>query len=210
MTSANDVVDTPLIRGDVGRMLKISFLMRRLTILALVFALISGGSALAREKARPSSDPAWSGDPLADLPASRQDRKGLGFASVEGLTGTATSVTGWLELDSKNSVQGFLGIPTTSPFQFSLGGLFHRIVASKGSASFHWGGGLAAGILGAARKTDFALSLIANLGIRYQLQDSPIFVSLDGGPGFSLLNGNSDFSIGAHSGLLGASVIYVF
>jgi hypothetical protein len=173
------------------------------------FAAVFGGSAQARERAKSKAESLQLADPTAALSSYRQDKKGLGFASVEGLTGTATSVTGWLELDSVNSIQAFFGVPTTSPFQFSLGGLYHHNVASKGSASFHVGGGFAAGILGAG-KADFALSLIANMGIRYQLQDAPVFVSLDGGPGFSLVNGNSDFSIGAHSGILGASVVYVF
>jgi len=177
--------------------------------LAVVFGAFEG-SALARERSKSKAEILQSNDAVASLSAYRQDRKGLGFGSVQGLTGTATSVSGWLELDSNNSVQAFFGIPSTSPFQFSLGGLYHHNVASRGSASFHVGGGFAAGLLGAGRNTDFALSLVANAGIRYQLQDSPVFVSLDGGPGFSLLNGNSDFSIGAHSGLLGASVIYVF
>ncbi len=171
--------------------------------------LLAPDLAFARAPAKVSSTPVSTGGSAAGISVAGLARKGLGFASVEGLTGTATSVTGWMELDSSNSVQAFFGIPSTSPFQFSLGRLYHHNVASKGGASFHVGGGFAAGLLGAA-KADFALSLIANMGIRYQLENAPVFVSLDGGPGFSLVDGNSDFSIGAHSGILGASVIYVF
>jgi hypothetical protein len=203
-------LDTVPLAGDLSGMKKSRSWLLVLTVSLVVFSAISMGSAQARERAKSKAEILQTTDATANLSPYRQDRKGLGFASVQGLTGTATSVTGWLELDSINSVQAFFGIPTTSPFQFSLGGLYRHTVASKGSASFHVGGGFAAGILGTGRKTDFSLSLVANAGIRYQLQDSPVFVSLDGGPGFSLLNGTSNFSIGALSGLLGASVIYVF
>jgi hypothetical protein len=140
-------------------------------------------------------------------------RYGLGYSAATSLTGSATSVTGLIELRGGNMIQGYLSVPSTSPFEFTVGANFKHTIAESQNAGFHIGGGAILGTLagGAKGGSAFALGLDGIAGIHFSLAGaSHVQIHLDGGPCLNIIDGNSNFSIGALSGLLGASVIYMF
>ncbi|MCM2324426.1 MAG: hypothetical protein NDJ90_14300 [Oligoflexia bacterium] len=159
--------------------------------------------------------------PVATTVAQEQDfgyatssaKFGLGVASASQLTGAQSSLTGVMELDPNTTIQALLSMPSTSPFEFSLGGLFKYTVAGSPNVGFHIGGGLTLGALSNPVTGDsaFALGIAGIGGLHFPLTSSrQVMLHLDGGPAFSLIDGEADFAIGALSGLLGVSVLYMF
>jgi hypothetical protein len=151
-------------------------------------------------------------------------RYGLGLASAYNLTASDAALTGWIGLTPKFGIQPLLSIGSTSPFNFALGALGKYTVAQHGAGGFHLGGGAAFGSLhngntsggllfgnsGGNTKSGFHMSLSALAGIHYEMPNTNIVIHFDGGANFGLVDGNTDFNLGAIGGLLGASVIYVF
>lgn len=136
---------------------------------------------------------------------------GIGYASTLIFTGAASSVTGLIKINETNAIQVFLSIPTTSPFEFTAGGNYKYTVSGGSSAGFHVGGGFTLGSLSVGRGNGFALAVGPTAGIHFALPSvSRVQFHFDGGPVFSTVDGNSNFVLGSHSALLGASIIYMF
>ncbi|MCM2277055.1 MAG: hypothetical protein NDJ89_03150 [Oligoflexia bacterium] len=163
--------------------------------------------------------------------SSSSTKTGLGLASAEAFTGASSSLVALIRFDEKDAIQAYLSLPSTSPFTFSVGGIYkHTVTETPQGAGLHLGGGLslgtfsktgvagidvsdlisAAGGTGIGSSTGFALRLSGVAGLHFPLAvASKVMVHLDGGPTFSLLDGNAGFEIGAHSMLLGVSVVYM-
>ncbi|HAR43505.1 MAG TPA: hypothetical protein DCS07_12875 [Bdellovibrionales bacterium] len=201
-------------------------------IIAIALCLISGPQALSREKARNKAQEAGktasASAETAPATPSEPKRMAVGLASSDQLT-RASSLTGIIELDSKNLIQGYLAIPGSSPLQFSLAGIYKHTVIEQGTAGLHVGGGLAFGIapksaavlvgdavaeaFGGAAGSDSTTAFFVRLGgvggIHLPFPGtSNVMIHLDAGPVLNLQSDANDFNIGAFSGLLGASVVY--
>jgi hypothetical protein len=198
--------------------MKIQNTVRMLSFLAVVFLAGTQASlAQARDKrVVPQTDShAETPSETADFGHSSHKR-GLGFSSINQLSGADTVVTGVLQLNPADLVQVFAGVPQTrGGFQFTLGGLYKHTIIGTQSAGIHLGGGMAVGSLGA-----FAFSLAGVGGIHVAFPGvSQLMLHVDGGPRFSFIDNNgaaaggpskTDLNLGAFSSILGLSVIYMF
>jgi hypothetical protein len=194
----------------------------KLSLVALTLLACFGSSltpAHAKERTKKASALAKVSTLAPDAPSADESRSpaegkprfGLGLASVSGLTQTQTAITGWFELDRKNAFQGFIGFGGTSPVQIMGAALFKHLLAESGNAGFHLGGGFGIGATSAAASTAFGLTVTGVMGVRYSLgENSRTILQFDGGPLFSLVGSSSNFTIGALSANLGASIIYNF
>jgi opacity protein-like surface antigen len=133
-------------------------------------------------------------------------RFGLGLASITTGVGNSTVLTGWIPLKQSMGFQPYLGIPSTAgSFSFITGTAFKVTVAGNSQAAFHLGGNV---LLGSTSNL-FYLGLGGLIGVHYAPAQS-VLLSVDGGPQLSLLDGNANFSMGALSSVLGASLIFLF
>lgn len=154
-----------------------------------------------------------------------ETRYGLGFASAYNLTASSTALTGWIGLTPKFGIQPLLSIGSTSPFNFSVGGIGKYTIAQRGAGGFHLGGGLSVGSIhkgastnsgslfgnsGTASKSGFNMGLAALAGVHYELPNTSLVLHFDGGANFGLADGDTDFNLGTVGSLLGASIIYLF
>ena len=131
---------------------------------------------------------------------------GLGFASVTTGIGNSTMLTGWIPFKPSMGIQAYLGIPTTAgSFNFLAGGAFKATVAGNSQAAIHVGGNLLMGAL----MSNFAVVFGGLAGAHFNIAPSVLF-SVDGGPQLQIVGGTANFSLGAFSSLLGASLIFLF
>lgn len=131
---------------------------------------------------------------------------GLGVASAGDFTGGTSSLTALLKLSGEDAIQFHFTIPSTSPFQITAGGIYKHVIAESQNAALHLGGGAMLGSL----QNDFALSVAGVLGLSFHFSDIPrVQFHLDGGPMVTVLNGDTNFSVGALSSFLGLSVLYM-
>jgi hypothetical protein len=138
-------------------------------------------------------------------------RVGVGFSSLTNFTGAASSAAVLLKLNDKNAIQLLLSVPSASPFQFSVGGQYKATVAQHQNAGFHLGAGLSIGSLAVGGRNVFAVAINPLAGFHLPLiAGDRVELHLDGGPNLTLLDGTADFTIGAHSALLGATLVYLF
>lgn len=137
---------------------------------------------------------------------------GIGYQSQSFASPIDTAVSVYLKLDTKNAIQGFFSVPTTSPFEFMVGGYFKHTLSESQNAGFHVGGGAGLGVLPSATiGTGFAFMLQPIAGVHFNFSDIPhVMFSIDGGPTFSVVDGNANFAIGGISSLLGLSIVYLF
>lgn len=181
-------------------------------------------SSSASPAAAPQVRPAAVAAPQYEVTTHFEPRYGLGFASAYNLTASSTALTGWIGLTPKFGIQPLLSIGSTSPFNFSVGGIGKYTVAQRGAAGFHLGGGLSVGSIhkgttqggilfgnsGIPTKSGFNMGLAALAGVHYELPNTSLVLHFDGGANFGLADGDSDFNLGTVGSLLGASIIYLF
>src|SRR5262245_56775033 len=75
------------------------------------------------------------------------DSRGIGFGiatadSVVGGAAGSTALSSLHLLDTKNTIQTYFGVSSTSPFQFGMGGLYKHTIAGNQENGLHAGGGL--------------------------------------------------------------------
>jgi len=201
----------------------------QLILVITALCLIASPQAVAREKTKTKIQETSKNTVSMEDPAPNTAPKKLavGIASSEQLT-KATAFTGIMELDSKNLIQAYFAVPSSSPFQFSLAGAYKHTLAEHGSAGLHVGGGLGFGITsksaaalignslaeafggtGSSSATDFYVSFAGIGGIHMPFPGtSNVMIHFDAGPVLHIQSGANDFNIGALSGLLGASIVY--
>ncbi len=140
---------------------------------------------------------------------------GVGLTTYAG-----NAFSAWYQLDAANSVQGLFSIATTSPFTFSVGGIYRHTLKGDRHNGFHLGGGVILGttpgtatLVGGTvtTSTNFIANISPTIGVHFTLPhlDSMLF-SLDGGPQFIINGGTFRFQANAYSGLLGLSAHYLF
>ena len=133
-------------------------------------------------------------------------RFGVGLASLSTGAGNETALTGWIPLKQSMGIQPYFAIPaTTGSFNFLAGGAFKKTVHGNSSAALHLGADLLFGSL----NSNFTMIFGGLFGAHFILAPSMI-LAIDGGPQLTFSGGNANFSIGAVSSLLGASLIYFF
>jgi len=147
-----------------------------------------------------------SSSPAAELMEVGKRHYGLGLASMNFGGGSAAMITGWIPYKSSMGFQPYFGIPsTTGGFSFLAGSAFKVTVSGNSQAAFHLGCDLVLGSL----MSKFSVGFGGLLGVHYAPAQGLLF-SIDGGPQFTIFDGATNFSVGALSGLLGASLIYLF
>ncbi len=138
-------------------------------------------------------------------------RFGLGIATTNNIDFGVTSLTGWVDLNNSTGIQMYFTIPQTSPFQIGFAGIIKHTMVENMNIGLHIGGGigLADVPVGGAGKFGFALNGIG--GVHFPFPGaSNTRIDLDAGPSFRVVDGNSNFSVGAVSAALGLSVLYFF
>ncbi|HLE01097.1 MAG TPA: hypothetical protein VJB59_12610 [Bdellovibrionota bacterium] len=206
------------------------------TVFTIVLLSVFSSASIAEARDKKAKIPESAPVTLTDRsesgrPAPR--RMAVGISSSDVVTGSATSLAGILELDSQNLIHGYFSLPSTSPFQFSLAGLYKHNVAGSSSVGLHIGGGLglgstsegvaaanaaaaAAAALGgvaapATSDTAFFFQLMGVAGIHLPFPGvSNMMIHFDAGPALHIQSNLNDFGIGAFGSLLGASVFYYF
>lgn len=145
-------------------------------------------------------------------PAATPTRIGLGLATSEKITGSPTALTAMFDLRGDNWIQTYFSLPSTSPFQFGIAGLFKHTILETMNAGIHIGGGLGIGTLpNGEGGHNFALAIDGVVGVHFAFPGaSALRIDLDAGPSFQIVDGNTNFSIGALSPALGLSVLYFF
>jgi hypothetical protein len=171
--------------------------------------------------AAPKSAPAASSfSPTPTNFSTTSKRVGLGFTTAGPLTsgGNIPGFSGWFELSGADSLQAVFGIGSTDPFQFGLGGYFRHRVAGNENAGFHLGGGLLLGTVGntvtvagvTGSNTDFYIAISPLAGFQFNVPTlSNIFMSVDGGLNFVIVDGNFNLSATSLSPALGLSIHYL-
>ena len=139
----------------------------------------------------------------------------LGFTSVSYALASGTNLVpsafaALLEMSGGNALQFSFSIPGTSPFQMMFGAQYKHTLKSSRGAGFHIGGGLGLGLARVtAASNGFALVINPLVGLHSPLYEgSPVSIHVDGGPAFVLVDGNTDFGVGAGSALLGLTFLY--
>jgi len=131
---------------------------------------------------------------------------GLGFASMSTGVGNSTMLTGWIPFKPSMGIQAYLGVPTTAgSFNFLAGGAFKATIAGNSQAAIHVGGNLLLGALA----SNFTVAFGGLAGAHFTVAPS-VLLSVDGGPQLTIVGGTANFSLGALSSLLGASLIFLF
>ena len=177
----------------------------------IVSLMLAAPVAFARESkssARASSDTIVSHSSQAEA-SSGGTRFGVGYSTLPALGGITGSPVFMLQLNERNLIQVHLFVPTTKPFQFMGGGYYKYSIAERGGAGFHVGGGVLAGSLA----SNFALQgqLVAGIHFAIPGTNNDVVFHFDGGPTLTVAGGGStDFYLGANSGLLGATIAYMF
>ena len=135
----------------------------------------------------------------------------LGFSSDTAVSNNAMpTISLALGLTDKLLLQNYLGLFSTSPFNFAVGSVIKYTVAGNNSKGFHLGGGFGLGLTGAET---FFVNLLGNAGVHFEVVDS-VWLSADGGFAVKILTGalgTTTFSLGGNSSpLFGMSVLYKF
>ncbi len=186
--------------------------------ITFVFALAFAPTNAFADKKKKSHEAAEtaSAPVIAESTSSTVDHAlGLGLTTYAG-----NAFSAWYQLDAANSIQGVFSIENTSPFTFSVGGLYRHTLKGDRHNGFHVGGGAILGTTagtttitatGVSSSTNFVVNITPNLGVHFTLPhlDSMLF-SIDGGPQFIINGGTFTFQANGYSGLLGLSAHYLF
>lgn len=131
---------------------------------------------------------------------------GLGLASIGTIGGTSSMISGWIPLSATAALQPYLGIPsTTGNFNFLAGSALKVNVAGTSAAGFHIGGDVLLGSISG----NFTAIFGGLMGVHFNVAPS-VMIAADGGPQLAISSGSTDFSLGGFSGILGASIMYLF
>lgn len=184
--------------------------MKKLLIKAGITALVLGftpGKTNAAPKYSPPANPSASSTTIPSL-------YGVGLATSARVTGSDTALSPVLMLGDPLIIQGYLSLDSTSPFIFGIGGILKYTMMGTAAAGLHLGGGIGLGtVVSATNPTtnSFFFSALGNIGLHFKIgSDDKILVSFDSGPGIAIANDTTNFTMGAYSNLLGASIHYLF
>jgi hypothetical protein len=141
---------------------------------------------------------------------------GAGVSSITPIAGGGASLSGLLGFTPMDSVQILVAMPgVNGTFRFGVAGLYKRVILGDSASGFHAGGGVGLGTTGS-----FGMGLYGLGGIHHGLSQR-ITLSFDGGATFGIASTTAtapatgtttqaDFSLGAFSSMLGASIHYLF
>lgn len=177
----------------------------------LAFALTLSTAAFAGERHLSSTTAAAGAKPVA-----------VGVSDTTNLTG-GQSVSVMFATD-KDWIHTFLGVNhSQGSFSFGAGGIYKFTVHGNRAMGFHVGPGLAVGTVSVGgssvnvsgstvtveSSTKFGFSILGDVGAHYALFDR-LVLSLDGGPIFSVVDGEFNFMLKPIGEVLGLSVHYLF
>jgi hypothetical protein len=192
-----------------------------IVLLAACFALFNGSAEARTTKRTASNNNAVTTEHLETHQAAEERYSthalsySLGVSSISPAGGGNGALTGFINFTNLDAVQLFLAIPgTTGGFSFGVGGLYKHTLWGNSSHGLHVGGGAGLGTVAG----NFAMNLDAIAGVHYTLPNTTVSFHFDGGAVFSLVSAGgttgggttTNFSIGALSNILGASVVYGF
>lgn len=153
-------------------------------------------------------NPAYSETPLSD------QRIGVGVASASRVTSTSTSLTSWFSLAKNHGVQTYLGLSSTQPVHFGIGGIYQYLLLGSLKTGVHIGGGIGLGNAGLALIAGdfFFVRVLGNAGAHFEFPGLRDFrFGFDAGPVFQIVGPEGfNASLGAFSSVLGLSVMYLF
>jgi len=113
----------------------------------------------------------------------------------------------WVDLSHKLSLQPFLTVASSDPFNFAFGSILRVKVHGNDWSGFHVGGGFDLGTAGATK--EFFLNIFPIAGFAFNVGNN-VGLSFDGGPMFHVTPSPFNFSLGALSTHAGASIHYFF
>jgi len=177
---------------------------------ALLFSTFTYGAEVINSPADVMPSPSASPAPVSVAPSSSANSSGkhfgLGFASVYTAGGDSTMLTAWVPLKRALGIQLYLGVPgTLGGLNFLTGAAFKGTIAGNSVAAIHLGVNL---LLGSINQS-FTMGFGGLVGAHFTVAPSVLF-AVDGGPQIGVNNGKANFSLGALSSLLGASLMYLF
>jgi len=133
---------------------------------------------------------------------------GLGIATAQQVTDTASALTAWFALDEIQSFQLYFGMDSTTPLNFGAGALYKRTCIGNSLSGMHFGGGVGLGDRSDPAKFFFRVTGV--IGIHFDLPGvKDLYVQADAGPSLLLSSGSNNFSLKAFSPLLGLSLVYL-
>lgn len=195
------------------------FIQMKFLIYFCVIGLCTTNFANAAEKSKkPATKPAATETTETKPSESKSNgltldvnRVGLGFATFNNIGGTSTAISAWTDISSDLSAQILLAIGGTSPFEFGIGGFARKTLFGGLMNGFHVGGGFHLGTLNLGGSAKFYVSMVPIFGFHFTWPGTNnIGLSFDGGPNFSIIDGNFNFSTSALSPLFGLNIHYFF
>ena len=144
-------------------------------------------------------------------------RVGFGFATYGGTgagIGMAHALSFWIDLNQQLSVQPFLGVTSSSPFNFGVGATLRYTIRGNHTEGFHLGGGVNLGTLGGTAVgggSTFFLNIFPVAGFHFSLGNalSNLQLSFDGGPVLAITP-TFQFQVAPLGIIGGASIHYFF
>jgi hypothetical protein len=132
----------------------------------------------------------------------------------------APAISGWLEFTRQLSLQITLGVATSSPFAFGVGGMVRYNLVGGPELGLPIGGGFSLGtqaggtltaaqiVAGVTAGSTFFLNIAAPvIGVQFSPM-SNLMIAFDGGAVFSITPSPFQFRLGPLGTLLGGSVHY--
>ena len=191
---------------------KISTWMAGLFLISALVLNANAATTLKRTSIRSNADRAvanteTSSQALAEPTSPSTTQVGFGFTTVGGTNAPALSTL--IEINGRHTVQVQFGIDGTSPsFGFNAGAGYHYTAAGDNMAGFHLGGAFTVGT--AVANGAFVANILPNVGFHYRVSNTPVLLSLDGGPIVQIAGGSANFGLSANSQLFGFSAHYMF
>lgn len=137
-------------------------------------------------------------------------RLGFGYSTFMTSAGSKGAMSVWLDFSRKVSLQPFISVTSSDPFNFDFGSVFRIKVHGSDWGGFHVGGGFDLGTVTAAKT--FFLNIFPVAGFSFNLGGaaSNVALSFDGGPMFHVTPSPFVFALDSLSALGGASIHYFF
>lgn len=117
-----------------------------------------------------------------------------------------SSVMFELDIEKLNAIQVYIGMIVAGGVGFGFDAMYKRTVAGNETNGLHLGGGLGFMVAGGA----FAFNLVPVGGFHFGVPGlTNLRLHLDAGPQLTITTGGVGFAMGALSGILGASAVYM-
>ncbi|HTL12439.1 MAG TPA: hypothetical protein VL588_08115 [Bdellovibrionota bacterium] len=194
---------------------------KQLIVIAGIIGLLALAPAVRAEETKPAKKKNATREQIHStqsasthtVPTAGNTRTGIGITAGGTFIGTS-GVSTYHIFDEANALQTYFGIAgVNGVFRFGMGAQYKHTVAGSQRAGLHIGGGLGLGTTAgaAAAGSVFFIEFTGNVGIHFTVgHDDNVLISVDAGPGISIVNGAADFAIKSPTDdTLGLSVHYL-